>query len=104
MQHKTSAWASPWNTGTGTSSSRSPLLTLAYEVAAMNLLVGLIVGVLLTIGTAFLADAFATSEVVSDACSKQIVNWDVAKERLHETTSAVATGWERLKGGVKSLE
>ena len=88
----------------GTSSSRSPLLTLAYEVAAMNLLVGLIVGVLLTIGTAFLADAFATSEVVSDACSKQIVNWDVAKERLHETTSAVTTGWERLKGGIRSLE
>ena len=58
---------------------------------------------LLTIGTAFVADAFSTS-VVSDACSKQIVNWDVAKERLHETTSAVATGWERLKGGVKSLE
>ena len=69
----------------------------------MNLLLGLILGVLLTIGTAFVADAFSTS-VVSDACSKQIVNWDVAKERLHETTSAVATGWERLKGGVKSLE
>ena len=70
----------------------------------MNLLVGLIVGVLLTIGTSVLADAFATSEVVSDACSKQIVNWDVAKERLHETTSAVTTGWERLKGGIRSLE
>ena len=70
----------------------------------MNLLLGLILGVLLTIGTAFVADAFSTSEVVSDACSKQIVNWDVAKERLNETTSAVATGWERLKGGVKSLE
>ena len=69
----------------------------------MNLLLGLILGVLLTIGTAFVADAFSTSEVVSDACSKH-VNWDVAKERLHETTSAVATGWERLKGGVKSLE
>ncbi len=37
----------------------------------MNLLLGLILGVLLTIGTAFVADAFSTSEVVSDACSKQ---------------------------------
>jgi hypothetical protein len=70
----------------------------------MNLLVGLIVGVLLTIGTAFIADAFVTSEVTSDTCSKQIVNWDVAKERLHETTSSIATGWDRLKGGVRSLE
>ena len=80
------------------------LVIVGLEVTAMNLLLGLILGVLLTIGTAFVADAFSTSEVVSDACSKQIVNWDVAKERLHETTSAVATGWERLKGGVKSLE
>jgi hypothetical protein len=70
----------------------------------MNLLVGLIVGVLLTIGTAFIADAFVTSEVTSDACSRQIVNWDVAKERLHDTTSSIATGWDRLKGGVRSLE
>lgn len=70
----------------------------------MNLLLGLILGVMLTIGTAFVADAFSTSDASSDTCSKQIVNWEVAKERLHETTSSVATGWERLKGGVKSLE
>ena len=70
----------------------------------MNLLVGLIVGVLLTIGTTFIADAFVTSEVTSDTCSKQIVNWDVAKERLHETTSSIATGWDRLKSGVRTLE
>jgi len=70
----------------------------------MNLLLGLILGVLLTIGTAFVADAFSASEVTTDTCSKQIVNWDIAKERLHETTATVATGWERRKGGVRSLE
>jgi hypothetical protein len=70
----------------------------------MNLLLGLILGVLLTIGTAFVTDAFSASEVTTDTCSKQIVNWDIAKERLHETTATIATGWERLKGGVRSLE
>jgi hypothetical protein len=32
------------------------------EIWAMNLLLGIIVGVLLTIGTAFIADAFTTAE------------------------------------------
>jgi hypothetical protein len=69
----------------------------------MNLVFGVIVGILLTIGTAFVADAFVTSDVTADTCSKQIVNWDIAKERLHETTASIATGWDRLKGGLRSL-
>ena len=69
----------------------------------MNLLAGILVGILLTIGTAFVADAFATSDVTADTCSNQIVNWDVAKERLHETTASIATGWDRLTSGVQKL-
>ena len=41
----------------------------------MNLLLGIIVGILLTIGKAFVADAFTTTE-----SSNQIANWDIAKE------------------------
>ena len=40
----------------------------------MNLVLGVLVGILLTIGTAFIADAYTAPEVT---CSKQIVNWDV---------------------------
>ena len=69
----------------------------------MNLLMGIVVGILLTIGTAFMADAFVTSDVTAQNCSKQIVNWDVAKERLHQTTASIAVGWDRLKRGVQSL-
>jgi hypothetical protein len=69
----------------------------------MNLLLGIILGVLLTIGTAFFADAYTTADVTSDTCSKQIVNWDTAKERLHETTASIHTGWDRLESGVRSL-
>jgi ABC-type nickel/cobalt efflux system permease component RcnA len=65
----------------------------------MNLLLGIVVGIVLTIGTAFMADAFATSNMTADDCSKQIVNWEVAKERLHETTASIATEWSRLKSG-----
>jgi hypothetical protein len=35
--------------------------------------------ILLTIGMAFMADAFITADVTADTCSKQIVNWDIAK-------------------------
>ena len=63
----------------------------------------ILVGALLTIGTAFMADAFTTSNVTAENCSKQIVNWDVAKERLHETTASIATGWDRLRSGVQKL-
>ena len=69
----------------------------------MNLLAGIVLGILLTIGTAFMADAFVTSDVTTENCSKQVVNWDVAKERLHETTASIAMGWNRLKRGVQSL-
>ena len=69
----------------------------------MNLLAGIVVGILLTIGTAFMADAFTTSDITAENCSRQIVNWDIAKERLHETTVSIATGWDRLKRGVESL-
>ena len=69
----------------------------------MNLLAGIVLGILLTIGTAFMADAFVTSDLTTENCSKQVVNWDVAKERLHETTASIATGWNRLKQGAQSL-
>jgi hypothetical protein len=69
----------------------------------MNLLLGIVVGVLLTIGTAFIADAFTSAQVTSETCSKQIVNWDIAKERLHEANASIETGWNRLKSGFRSL-
>jgi hypothetical protein len=69
----------------------------------MNLLAGILVGILLTIGTAFVADAFTTSDVTAENCSNQIVNWEIAKERLHETTASIATGWDRLTSGVQKL-
>jgi hypothetical protein len=59
----------------------------------MNLLLGIIL----------VADAFTTAEVTSETCSKQIVNWDIAKERLHETTASIEIGWNRLKSGFRSL-
>jgi hypothetical protein len=58
-------------------------------------LFGIIIGIVLTAGTAFIADSLAIASVTTDATSRQIVNWDVAKERLHDSTAAIRVGWER---------
>jgi hypothetical protein len=55
----------------------------------MNFLLGIILGIVLTVGTAFIADSFATASVTTDATPRQIVNWNVAKERLHDSTAAI---------------
>jgi hypothetical protein len=81
---------------------RVPIFS-SLEISVMNLLLGIIVGVLLTIGTAFVADAFPAAEVSSETSSKQIVNWDIAKERLHETTASIEKGWDRLRTSLRSL-
>jgi hypothetical protein len=70
----------------------------------MNFLFGIIIGIVLTAGTAFIADSFATASVTTDETSRQIVNWDVAKERLHDSTAAIRVGWERLERGVDHIK
>ena len=68
----------------------------------MNFLFGIIVGMALTIGTAFIADSFVTGSV--DATPRQIVNWHIAKERLHDSTDAIRVGWQRLERGIDQLK
>jgi hypothetical protein len=70
----------------------------------MNFLFGIIVGIVLTVGTAFIADSFVTASVTSDATSRQIVNWDIAKERLHGSTISIRVGWKRLERGIDNLK
>ena len=69
----------------------------------MNLLLGIILGVLLTIGTAFMADAFTTADVTSQTCSNQMENWDIAKERLHKLLPQSRRAGNRLKSSFRSL-
>jgi hypothetical protein len=58
----------------------------------------------LTVGTTFVADSFETASVGSEPTSRQIVNWDVAKERLHDSTTSIRVGWKRLERGIDNLK
>ena len=62
----------------------------------MRFLLGMIFGVLLVVVAAFIADSLATTEGAAGAETRQIVNWDVAAERLHDFTEAIRAGWNKL--------
>jgi hypothetical protein len=68
----------------------------------MRFVLGVIAGVLLTVGIAFVADSTVATEVASDT-NRRIVNWEVAQERLHGFTTLVRTGWERLESEINRL-
>ena len=62
----------------------------------MRFLLGAIFGVLLLVVVVFIADSLATTESATDAAPRQIVNWDVAADRLDDFTEAVRVGWNKL--------
>jgi hypothetical protein len=60
----------------------------------MRLIMGMIIGVLLTIGAAYVHDMTGDS---ADASQQRIVNWDVADRNLADIATSVREGWARLR-------
>ena len=71
-------------------------LSLNALGAHMRFLLGAIFGVLLLVVVVFIADSLATSESETGAAPRQIVNWDVAADRLDDFTEAIRVGWNKL--------
>ena len=61
----------------------------------MRFLLGTIFGILLIVGAVFISDSLATAEDAAGA-PRQIVNWDVAGDRLHEFIESIRAGWNKL--------
>jgi hypothetical protein len=66
----------------------------------MRLLLGIILGILLTIGVAYVHDASLTrpSETTSQTSVEQrpMVNWDVVSRNWQDLSSGVRNTWNRL--------
>jgi len=62
---------------------------------------GTIIAASLTVGLAFVADSAVTGEATYT--NRQIVNWEVAQQRLHGFTTLVRTEWERLESQIHRL-
>ena len=67
----------------------------------MRMLLGIIIGGLLTIGGAYVYDSqHAGTDVTASAqavgAERPLVNWDVASVKWHELTGRARTEWHRL--------
>jgi hypothetical protein len=63
----------------------------------MRLIFGMVLGVLLTVGTAFIADSMS-SPAAGTATSEQrpMVNWDVVGRNLQELKAHLRDQWAKL--------
>ncbi|MGZ5850861.1 MAG: hypothetical protein ACXWJN_09815 [Methyloceanibacter sp.] len=57
---------------------------------------GIILGALLTVGAAFVADSLTPGDSASIAEHRSIVNWDVAEERFHALVTYTREEWVKL--------
>ena len=62
----------------------------------MRFLLGIILGALLTVGAAFVADSMTSGDSASSAEHRSIVNWDVAEERFHTFVTYTREEWDKL--------
>ena len=58
----------------------------------MRLVLGIIVGISLTVGGAYIVDAMPGRE------AKPMANWDVVVKNIDAVTSLAHTGWKRIVG------
>jgi hypothetical protein len=61
----------------------------------MRFLLGVVVGIGLTIGGAYLYDGAAT-DATTTATARPMVNWDVMDAKLERATSRLRREWDRL--------
>jgi hypothetical protein len=63
----------------------------------MRLILGMILGVALTIGGAYVSDS-STKSPASGVDARPMVNWDVVAKNFDSLTVLVKQGWAKLTG------
>lgn len=64
----------------------------------MRFLFGIIVGVGLTLGTAYVFDATRRAGGPDGVVERPMVNWDVVEAELKTLSVTIHNGWDRLTG------
>lgn len=59
----------------------------------MRLFFGIILGIALTVGGAYVADSMAGTGAA------RMVNWDVVSKNFDDVSNALREGWRKLTGG-----
>jgi hypothetical protein len=70
----------------------------------MRVFLGIILGVLLTIASAYVIDSVTTGPATAanqtTVAQRPMVNWDVVDANWHGFTRSVRLGWNRLTAGL----
>ena len=69
----------------------------------MRFIIGVVVGVLLTIGAAYVSDA-TRAPSGRDGEIRRMVNWNVVNANIQDLSSDVRDAWARLMGGARTLD
>jgi hypothetical protein len=64
----------------------------------MRLLLGLILGVLLTIGGTYVYDSAHAPATTAAAAQRPLVNWDVVNVKWNHLTTRARDEWTRIAG------
>ena len=64
----------------------------------MRVLFGIILGVILTVGAAYLYDSHNAANSTANAELRPMVNWDVVSNKWNHLTARARAEWVRLAG------
>ena len=67
----------------------------------MRMFFGIILGIILTIGAAYVTDTIRNTSGAEGTAERPVVNWDVVKDGIKAVSSTVQGGWARLTGHAK---
>jgi hypothetical protein len=67
----------------------------------MRMFFGIILGIVLTIGAAYVSDSIRDTSGAEGTAERPVVNWDVVNHGLKALSSTVQGGWARLTGHPK---
>lgn len=67
----------------------------------MRMFFGIILGIILTIAAAYVADSIRDTSGAVGTAERPVVNWDVVNHGIKALSSTVQGGWARLTGHAK---
>ena len=67
----------------------------------MRMFFGIILGIILTVGAAFVSDKVRNTSGGEGTFDRPMVNWDVVNHGIKGLSSTVQDGWARLTGHAK---
>ena len=70
----------------------------------MRFITGVLMGIILTVGTAYIADAMHAAPAPGDTTPQRMVNWGVVSDNLSGLSTGVQTAWAKLVGGAKEID